>query len=127
MEALIQDVNWLAVVVGAVLAFGLGWLWYSKSMFGEKWARGSRINMDAGGGMGMAMLAQGVATFLLAWVIGITETTGSLALAGLIALTCAGLIKSNGLWAQKSTYAIAVDSGYILAMAVVMVLTHAVI
>lgn len=122
-----QDVNWLAVVVGAVLSFGLGWLWYSKSMFGDKWAAGSRVTMDASKPMVMALFAQAVVTFLLAWVIGITETTNSLSFAILIALTCAGLVKANGLWSQKSHYAVAVDAGFILVMAAVMIATHAVL
>lgn len=127
MEALIADVNWLAVVVGAVLSFGLGWLWYSKSMFGEKWAAGSRITMDPNAPMGMALVAQAIATFFLAWVIGITETTNSLSFAILIAITCAGLVEANGLWNKKSYYAIMVESGFILAMVAVMIATHAVL
>ncbi len=62
------------------------------------------------------MLAQAVGTFLLAWVIGITATTDSLALAILIALTIAALVKANGFFTQKSKYAIMMESGYILVM-----------
>ena len=128
MEELLANVNWIAVVVGAVLAFVLGWLWYSPKMFGVKWAEGVGININDGSGpMMSAMIAQVVGTFLLAWVIGITATTDSLALAILIALTIATLIKANGLLTQKSKYAIMVESGFILAMAVVIILTHAVL
>ncbi len=35
-----MNVNWLAVIVGAVAAFGAGWLWYSDMMFGQKWREG---------------------------------------------------------------------------------------
>ena len=31
-------VNWLAVGVGTVAAFMVGWLWYSPLLFGKKWA-----------------------------------------------------------------------------------------
>ena len=52
-------------------------------------------------GMMKGMIAQGVGTFLLAWVIGITETTDSLATAILIALTIAVLIKAGGFFSGK--------------------------
>lgn len=35
MEYIILHVDWVAVVVGAVVAFALGGLWYSKSLFSE--------------------------------------------------------------------------------------------
>lgn len=125
METLLTDVNWLAVIVGAVLSFMLGWLWYSPKLFGNKWAEGVGINIQDGTGpMGLSMLAQATGTFLLAWVIGVTETIGALSLAILIGLAIATLIKANGLFAQKSMYAIRTEAGFILAMVIVMILTH---
>ncbi len=122
------DVNWTAVVVGAVLAFIAGWVWYSPKVFGTKWASGSKITMSGTKQMPMApMLAQAVGTFLFAWVIGVTETTSNIALAILIAITFAVLVKAAGLFSQKSKYAIWVDASYILVMALIMILTHAVL
>ena len=34
---LLGDVNWLAVVVGAVVYFALGAAWYSQALFGKAW------------------------------------------------------------------------------------------
>lgn len=125
MEELLIDVNWLAVIVGAVAAFIAGWVWYSPKMFATKWAQGIGIDINDGSGPMMpAMLAQAVGTFLLAWVIGITETTNSLSFAILIAITIAVIIKANGLFSQKSKYAIMVESGYILVMVVIMIAAH---
>ena len=31
------DLNWLVVVVGAVVYFGIGGLWYSPVAFGKQW------------------------------------------------------------------------------------------
>ena len=126
MEELMMNVNWTAVVVGFVAAFGLGWLWYSDMMFGQKWRDGIGIAIDDNSPMAPAMISQAVGTFLLAWVIGITATTDSLMLAILIALTISVLVKANGFFAQKSRYAIAVESSYILAMVVVMIIAHAI-
>ena len=33
--------NWAAVVVGTIAAFGLGMIWFSPRMFGKGWAEGS--------------------------------------------------------------------------------------
>lgn len=125
-EELIVNVNWLAVITGAVAAYALGALWYSPKMFGTKWMQGVGLSESDKGPMMPAMIAQGVGTFLLAWVIGITETTNSIFTAILIALTIAVLIKSNGLWAKKSMYAIKVESGFILAMVAVMIAAQAI-
>ncbi len=128
MEILLTDVDWLAVVVGAVVAFILGWAWYSPKLFGTKWAEGSKVNMKAAGEMSMLpMVAQGAATFLLAWAIGVTEALGAFPLAILFGLAASGLIKANGLFAQKNNYAVMTETGFVLAMVAVMILTHLVI
>lgn len=128
MEALLVNINWIAVIVGAIAAYGLGALWYSPKMFGKGWMEG--VGLTEGdrekGQPVMAMVAQGVGTFLLAWVIGITETTGAIGLAILIAVMVSVLIKANGLFAQKSMYAIKVESGFVLTMVVIMIIAQAI-
>lgn len=127
MESLLVGVNWTAVVVSAVAAFMLGWLWYSETLFGLKWREGIGISPDDTTSMKPAMITQLLGTFLLAWVIGITAAMEDLYLAGLVALTIALLIEANGFFSQKSRYAIAVEAGFVLAMVVVMILVHAVL
>ena len=127
-EALIVNVNWLAVIVGAVVAYALGALWYSPAMFGTVWMKGVGLSgKDAKGNMTLPMVAQAFGTFGLAWIIGITETTDALGLAILIALTIAVLIKANGLFGKKSRVAIMVESGFVIAMVVVMILAQAIL
>jgi len=46
MEELYMEVNWIAVLVGAVAAYLLGWLWYSPKLFGTKWMAGVGITPD---------------------------------------------------------------------------------
>ena len=68
MEEL-ANLEWVPVVVSFVLAFGLGWLWYSPMMFLKPWA--SALGLDTEGpndGMMKAMIPQAIATFLLAVV-----------------------------------------------------------
>ena len=124
MELIIDNINWLAVIVGAVAAFALGALWYSPKMFGKKWMEGVGLKVEDAKMGAAPMIAQGVGTFLLAWVISVTMVSNNIMFAILIALTIAVIIKSNGLWANKSMYAIKVESGFILVMVAVMVAAH---
>ena len=125
MEEILLDVNWVAVIVGAVLAFILGAIWYSPKVFGKKWMDGSGLTEDSKGSMFKPMLAQAVGTFLMAWTIGVTATTDSLVFAILITLTIAVLIKASGLFVKKSTGAVMIDATFIIALAVLMIAVHA--
>lgn len=124
---LLMDVNWPAVSAGAVLAYLLGWLWYSDKLFGVKWRAGVGVSPDDTSSMIHAMLAQAVGTFLLAWVIGVTETAESLPFAILVGITIAVLIKANGFFCQKTKYAIMVESLYVIMMVVLMIAAHVVL
>lgn len=45
----LSDVNWLAMIVGAVVYFGLGGFWYSPAGFGKAWMRSVGMTMPEGG------------------------------------------------------------------------------
>ena len=63
-----SQINWLAVLVSAVIYFMLGAVWYSKALFGSKWATLVKLNMndpDLKKGMGKMMLA----TFILILIV----------------------------------------------------------
>jgi hypothetical protein len=121
MNEITDNVNWLATIIGAVVAFLLGWLWYSPKLFGEKWAEGVGIKLDGTGPSALAMVAQIIATFLLTWVIGITAASNSLLTAILITFTIVCLMTAGGLFAQKSRYAIITEGGFVIAMAITMI------
>ena len=121
-------VNWLAVILGAVVAFVLGWLWYSPKVFGKKWAEGVGVDLGSASAMPVAaMVAQAIGTFLLAWVVGVTAVGSALFTFILIVLTIAVLVFAGGLYAKKSMYAVWVESGYIVAMGVVMFAAQAIL
>jgi MFS family permease len=53
-----SQINWLAVLVGALAYFMLGAVWYSKALFGSKWAALVGLDMsnpDKKKGMGKMM------------------------------------------------------------------------
>ena len=127
MSELTTNVNWIATIIGAVLAFLLGWLWYSPRMFGTKWAQGAGVKIGDGAAMPAApLVVQAIGTLLLSWVVSITATRDMLATIILVAITIAVLVAAGGLFARKSRYAIATESGFVLAMVVVMILVQAV-
>ena len=43
---LFSHINWLAVLVAGIAYFMLGGLWYSKALFGTKWASLQKIDMN---------------------------------------------------------------------------------
>ena len=60
--------NWLAIIVATIAYFMLGALWYSKALFGTKWARLLKIdtsNPDLRKGMGGMMIS----TFVLILIV----------------------------------------------------------
>ncbi len=118
-------VNWLAVIVGTVAAFLLGWAVYSPMLFGKGWAAGSRVEIGSASSMPVfAMVTQLTALFILALVIGMTAATNALWVAIFAILAAALFAVSGGAFSQKSSYAQMVDGGYILASGVVMILVQ---
>jgi hypothetical protein len=128
MEELTNNVNWLAVCIGAFVAYMLGWLWYSPKLFGPKWMEGVRIEFKEGDPMPMAaMLVQALGTFILAWLIGITAAQQALLTAILIALTIISLLAGAGLYCQKSYAAIAIECGFVASMVVIMIVCQGIL
>ena len=122
MVELTEGVNWFAVVIGTVLSFILGWAWYSPLLFVKKWMEGINIKPNPGAKMPVApLVVQLVGTFLLAWLVGITAAHNALATIILIVACIIVLIVANGLFASKGSQAIAIEAGFIAAMAVVLI------
>lgn len=128
MDSVFLNVDWTAVVVGAVLAYLVGWLWYSKRLFGKDWEVGVGLETSSTSVThGDAIVAQAFGTFLLSWVVGVTVVTQNSMLAILVAFSTAALMRAKGCFTRNSRYAIAVDSGFVLIMVLIMMLVHAVL
>jgi len=118
--------NWAALIAGIVLAFILGFAVYRP--LGRKWAEGTRIDPEPPAAMPVGpLVAQIVALSLLALVIAMTETTQSLGVAIAAILAVVAQTVSVGVWAQKSSFAIAVDGGYALLAGIAMIAAHVVL
>jgi len=124
---MIEDLNWLAVIIGAFVAFGLGMIWFSPVMFGKAWAEGShRIKPPASPPVA-ALLVQGLGTIVLALVVGLTVAGGLTGAAVLAILAASILTAGMDLFSQKSTAATLIDAGYIAAMGAIMLMAHAIL
>lgn len=123
MEAELGNVTWIAVIVGTVVAFLAGWLWYSPILFIRGWAAGSGVDVENGPGpMLPGMVLQLLSLFALALVIGITATQDML-ITAIVAVLAASLFSmSNGAFSGKTRYAVLVDGSYILVAGAIMII-----
>ena len=89
------DVNWLAVIVGAVIYFMLGGLWYSPVFLGKPWMRATGMETpEQGEGPGPAIYVAPLAAYLVSAIVTalLAEATGTdslgegLLLGGLVAI-----------------------------------------
>lgn len=118
----LSGINWLATGVGTVVAFLVGWAWYSPVLFGVKWAQGSRVDLNTADQMPVfAMVSQLVALLFLATVVGITALSDDIVTAVLAILAVATFNASGGAFVKKTSYAITVDFFYIVACGAVMI------
>jgi hypothetical protein len=122
MAELTTDVSWIGVIVGAVVAFLAGWLWYSPKLFGPKWAEGVGVEMGSANEMPVgAMAAQAIGLLLMSWFVGVTAASSALATVILGTLAFTVLAYSGGLFAKKSGYACNVEAGYWILALVIMI------
>jgi hypothetical protein len=128
MGELTEGVNWLAVCVGTVISFILGWAWFSPLLFVKKWVEGINVKPNPNAKMPIAaMIMQLIATFLLAWLVGIGAAHNALAMTILIVIAIIALFVANGLFGSKSNHAIAIEGGFVAAMAIVMTVVQAIL
>lgn len=74
------DLNWLAVIVGAIAYFAIGALWYAPPVFGKVWMAAGGLTQDqTSGGPGAAIYAVPlIGSLLSAIALGmLAEATGT--------------------------------------------------
>ena len=125
MTELTANVNWLAVIIGAVVAYVLGMFWFSPKLFGTKWTQGVGLDPKGPAKPPVAgIVVQAIGTFLLAWLVGVTAANNALATIILAALTLIALMAAGGLFTNKSSYAITAETTYAAVMVVIMIVVQ---
>ena len=127
MAEIMDGVSWLAVVVGAVAAFIIGWLWYGP-IFGKQWAAGNNIEMGTAATMPMgAMASQAIGLLLVSWFVGVTAASEHL-YTFILAVIGFGVLQGSGaMFAKKPTNVVLIDFGYLIVAAAVMFIAQAVL
>ena len=126
MGELTTNVSWIAVIVGAIASFLLGWLWYSERLFGEKWAAGvgvefAKVHANVG-----ALVAQVLGLFLMSWFVSVAAASNLLFTVILATLAFVILAQSGAMFRGQSTYARRVDAGHWILSLVLMILANAI-
>lgn len=117
-------VNSLAVIVGTVAAYALGMIWFSPMLFGKAWAAGSHDIKRLDSPPVPAMIVQLIATFVLALVVGMTETTEALLTAIAAIVAAALMVAGMDLFSQKTGKATAIDAGYVVVGGALMIVAQ---
>lgn len=102
-------VNWLAVLVTAIINFGIGFVWYGP-LFGKVWMKGMRFKpKDVEDGMTPGIIAvaflaafifQAVLAAILKWA-GVATFGGGMAIGVVVWLGFAVKMLDSVLWEQK--------------------------
>ena len=125
MMELTQGVSWLGVIIGAVAAFFVGWLWYSPILFGKKWAAGLGLDLGSASEMPMgAMGAQMLGLLLMSWFVGVTAVSNALLTVILATIAFTVLAYAGGMFAKQNDYVRNVNAGYWIVALVVMILSQ---
>ena len=127
MSEIIDGVSWIGVLVGAVVSFLVGWLWYSPKVFGTKWAEGAGVALGGATDMPVAALVTNfIGLLLMSWFVGVTAVSSALFTVILATLAFTVLAYSGGLFTKKSAYARNVEAGFWIVALVVMFISQAV-
>ncbi len=125
MEELTNGVSWSGVIVGAIAAFLIGWIWYSPRVFGTKWAEGLGVELGTSSEMPMAaMLTQIIGLFLMSWFVGVTAVSSALLTVILATLAFTVLGYSGGMFGKQNSLVRNVNAGYWIVCLVVMVISQ---
>ncbi len=126
------DVNWIALIVAAIVAFALGALWYSNAMFGRQWmaAHGhtpeklAAMQSSMGKTYAFSFVTYLITAMVIALLIGLTggaSLVGGVVIAVLAWLGFGFPIGLNAnLFSGKPASAFMIDAGYQLIYMIIM-------
>lgn len=131
-----MDVNWLAIVIAAVVYNAIGFAWYSDSLFGKMWRKESGVSKSAmndkskmGSMMGIMVVSSLIMAYVLAVIIkqfGATDVAAAATGAFWVWLGFMATVLVNSVnYEGKSWNYFGINAGYqlvgLLAMGIVLV------
>lgn len=123
-KMVLQNLNWLAVAVSAIVYFCLGAIWFNPKVFGTMWMKGHGIaepseeekRKGLGQMMAMSFVKTAVLTILVAYIVMIINYSGSTMTALKIGAVLGGIasfpIGINYLFMKKPFTIWLIDGGY---------------
>lgn len=105
------EVNWIAVVVGFVAAFGIGWWYYGPKGFYPAWSRSAGISHSQGDPMGASFGSLVVGLILYSTFVGVMVARGQTGplLLGILAFIVMGY--SNSAFKKLGSTSRTIDAG----------------
>lgn len=121
---LFDGVNWLAVALGALTSFGLGWFWYSPKGFYPAWSASAKVSHQQGDPMAAAFGSLVAGLLLYATFVGVMMARGQLGplILGILAFVIMGY--SNNAFKKLGAVSRSVDAGSWVASGVVMIVVQ---
>lgn len=122
--AIFDGISWLAVIVGFLASFGVGWFWYSPKGFYLGWSEATGVRHAPGDKMAAAFGSLVVGLLLLSLFVSVMMTrgqTGPLIL-GVVAFVIMGY--SNNAFKKHKAYGRTVDAGSWLASSMLMIIAN---
>lgn len=121
---LFVGVSWLAVVLGFLAAFGLGWFWYSPRGFYAGWSEATGVRHDRSDNMAASFGSLIVGLILLSLFVSVMMARGQCGLLVLGVLAFVMMGYSGNAFKKQKAYGRAVDAGSWLGSAGLMIIAN---
>ncbi len=124
MGQLFDGVHWVAVGLGAVASFVLGWFWYSPKGFYPAWSASAKVTHKQNDPMGAAFGSLTVGLVLYSTFVGVMMARGQLGplLFGIFAFII--MAYSNNAFKKLGAVSRTIDAGSWAASGVVMIVVQ---
>jgi hypothetical protein len=128
LSAAFLDINWLSVIISALVAFAIGGLWYSPVLFGKVWQTELKLSDERIKSSNMPLIFGStfilniIGAMVLDMFIGKSGTLSTGIIAGLL-VSIAWVSTSLGinyLFSRKSLKLFLIDAGYFVTFFTVM-------
>lgn len=124
MGQMFDGVNWLAVGLGAVLSFVLGWIWYSPKGFYPAWSASAKVTHQHGDPMGAAFGSLTLGLVLYSTFVGVMMARGQLGLLVFGIFTFIIMAYSNNAFKKLGAVSRTIDAGSWAASGAVMIVVQ---
>lgn len=128
-----SEVNLVAVVVATVVNMIVGFVWFSKSVFGTVWLEHAKITVTPDTGMGRALTMGVVSTLVSTFALGLllvlaapATLGGALTYGALWFVAVAMPLHSNAVgWEHRSPTLVAINAGWtVVSIALTIGILH---